>query len=425
MEVLEIIEKLNPWWAGRDFESGICRESYIKKVKDFIKTGEILILTGVRRSGKTTLLLQTVNYLLEKGVKPKQILFVNFDEADLATIKDPIQTILNAYYHGVCNDEEKAYFIFDEIQNVGGWERWAKTIYDHKFNQLILSGSSSHLLDNKLATLISGRYLKIKVFPLDLREYLNFMGLSQLKSRLDLAGNKNKIMRLLKEYLLNGGFPRVALQKEERLKREHLKIYYESIIYKDILLMHNVRNSKLMKELIYYLLSNFTGLYSYKGLSELLKIDFITIKEYLNYIEESRILFELPIFSYSLKVQSRNNKKIYCIDNGLRNSVSFKFSKDEGKLAENLVFVELQRKEKDIYYWKNKGEIDFVIKNRDNSLTAINVSYTNNINQREIESLLEFKSVFGKTKELILLTKDLEKQEKGIKFIPLWKWLLK
>ena len=156
-----------------------------------------------------------------------------------------------------------------------------------------------------------------------------------------------------------------------------------------------------------------------------LKRGFSTVKEYFNYIEESRMLFEISIFSYSLKVQTRNNKKIYCIDNGLRNAVSFQFSKDEGRLAENLVFIELKRKEKEIYYWKNNVEVDFIIKNKDNSLTAINVSYTNKINKREINSLLKFKKEFQKTKELILLTKDLEKTEQNIKFIPLWKWLLK
>jgi len=423
MEILEIIEKLNPWWSKKEFESGIDRPLYLEKIKTYLGSKEIVILTGVRRAGKTTLLSQTIKFLIEnKKVDPRQILFVNFDEADIATMNKPIKTVLDTYFQEI-NSDKPAYLIFDEIQNIKGWERWAKSIYDEKQSRLIISGSFSHLLDNKLATLISGRYLKVKVFPLDFNEFLDFNEL-ELNNKLDIVSNKNRIIKCLKKYLIDGGFPRITLQQDNNLKREQLKTYYESIVYKDILLMHEVRNSKLMKELIYYLMSNFTSSYSYKKLGNLLKLDFSTLKEYFSYLEESKILFELSIFSYSLKVQSRNNKKIYCIDNGLRNAVSFQFSKDEGRLAENLVFIDLIRKDKEVYYWKDNNEVDFVTKNRDNSLTAINVSYTNEIDEREVKGLLEFEGKFDKCKKMILLTRDIEKIEKGVNFIPLWKWLL-
>lgn len=421
--ILEILAKLNPWWSGKEFNTGIIREDYLEKIKKYLKTREIIIMAGVRRSGKTTLLFQTIKYLIEKGVDPEQILFVNFDEADIASLENPIKAALDTYRQEVWDGEKPTYLIFDEVQSADGWERWAKSIYDEKKHQLIISGSSSHLLDNKLATLISGRYIKINIFPLDFKEFLRFKNLEYTK-RLDIILNKNKIIRILREYLLEGGFPRIALEEDGTLKREMLKNYYESIVYRDILLMHNVRQTKLMKDLIYYLISNFTGSYSYKKVSEILSADFSTIKEYLAYIEESRAFFELSMFSYSLKMQTRNNRKIYCIDNGLRNAVSFKFSRDEGRLAENLILVELKRQEKDVYYWKNKGEVDFIVKNNDQSLTAVNVSYTNDINKRETDALIEFKKGFRKTKDLIMITKDLEKKEKGIKFIPLWKWLL-
>jgi len=127
-----------------------------------------------------------------------------------------------------------------------------------------------------------------------------------------------------------------------------------------------------------------------------------------------------------VKAQSRNNKKIYCIDNGLRNAVSFKFSEDEGRLAENLVFVELMRRENEAYYWKGKGKVDFVVRNEDGSLNAINVSYTNDVEEREVSGLVEFKDEFSdKTGELIILTKDVGKTEGDVRFIPLWKWILR
>ena len=428
-QLLEILEKLNPWWSGKPFETGIPRNDYLNKIKEYVATKEIVIITGVRRSGKTTLLFQTIQKLIEnKNINPKHILFVNFDEPDLANLENPIKSILDVYFQEIC-DESQVYLIFDEIQSISGWERWAKSIYDQKKHQLILSGSSSHMLDSKLASLISGRYLKVNVFPLDFEEYLVFNGLNKeddLTNRLNVISNKNRIMRMLKDYLYYGGFPRVVLQKDEHLKREHLKTYHESIVYKDILSVHEVRHTKVLRELIHYLCSNFTSLYSYKKLGELLKVDFATVKEYLGYIEESRMLFEVCFFSYSLKTQGRNNKKIYCIDNGLRNAVSFQFSRDEGKFAENLVFVELKRRARKPYYWKGRGEVDFVLKNPDQSLSAINVSYTDNPPERETKALREFKKEFGqkKVKELILLTRDLEQEDAGIKFIPLWKWLL-
>jgi len=425
VEILEVLEKLNPWWTKKDFESGITREKYLEKIKTYLKPKEILILTGVRRAGKTTLLFQTIKYLIQKGVEPKQILFVNFDEADISNLETPISDVLKVYYQDIGDNKKPAFLIFDEIQNVAQWEKWAKTIYDEKRNQLIISGSSSHLLDDKLANLISGRYLKINVFPLDFGEYLKFKEVN-FKDKLEVVANKNSILKLLRQYLSEGGFPKIVLEKNADLKREILKTYHESIVYRDVLLMHNVRQKRLMRELIYYLISNFTCLYSYKKISGLLSADFSTLKEYFSYLEESKAFFELSLFSYSLKTQSRNNKKIYFIDNGLRNAVSFKFSKDEGKLAENLVFVELKRQDKEIYYWQNakKQEVDFIIKNKDQSLTAINISYTNKIENREFESLSEFKKQFKKCNKLILLTKDIEKKENGIFFIPFWKWLL-
>ena len=197
------------------------------------------------------------------------------------------------------------------------------------------------------------------------------------------------------------------------------------MVYKDIVLLYKIRNVKILRDLIYYLFTNFTSLYSYKKLTELLKFDYTTLREYLYYIEQAKMLFEVHYFSYSVKAQSRNNKKIYCIDNGLRNAVSFKFSEDEGRLAENLVFVELMRREREIYYWKGNGEVDFVVRNEDGSLCAINVAYTNDVEVREVSGLVEFKDEFAdRVGELIILTKDVAKTEGGVKFVPLWKWIL-
>ncbi|MDP2924817.1 MAG: ATP-binding protein [Nanoarchaeota archaeon] len=424
-EIIEILERINPWWNNKDFEYGIVRTKYLDKIISYINSKEIIILTGVRRAGKTTLMFQAIKHLLDNKVNPRQILFVNFDEADINNLENPIKNVIESFYNEIADKNEKAYIFFDEIQNIDKWEKYAKTIYDEKKDQLILSGSSSYLLSGNLAKLISGRYLSIYVFPLDFKEYLEFNHVI-FHNKLDLISKRSEIAKLLKEFIKEGGYPRIVLEKNQNIKRELLKSYYEGIVLKDIILIHRVRQEKLIKELVYYLASNFTQLYSYKNLSNTFSADFSTIKEYLGFIEGSRSFFELPIFSYSIKTQSRNNKKIYCIDNGLRNAISLKFSEDYGKLSENLVFIELKRRDNDIYYWQNdkNQEIDFIIKNKDNSLTAINVSFTDIINERESLALLEFKKTFKMAKELIIITKNTEKKENNIKYIPLWKWLL-
>ncbi len=423
--VLDLLVALNPWWSGRPFETGIRREKYFTTIRKYLETGEIVVLTGVRRSGKTTLLFQIIDDLIRnRQVDPRSVLFVNCDEPEIARLEKPLETLLETYRRDVCGGGA-AYLILDEIQSIDGWERWVKSIYDRKECTLIISGSTSYLLDSHLSTLIAGRYLPVHVYPLDFAEYVVFSGEHLPSDPVSLATAKYRILHLLGEYLREGGFPQVVLQRDTAVRRDQLKAYYDSIVYRDIVRVNEVRNQAALGDLLAYCMTNVTSPYSYRSLREMLGIDFETIKEYLHYAEQAKILFEVRYFSYSLKTQSRNNRKIYCIDNGLRNAVSFRFSEDEGKLAENLVFLELLKRGFAIYYWKRQGEVDFVVKNPDRSLTAINVSYTDTLHEREEKALLEFTERHAPAvRECILLTKDTEKQEGAIRHVPLWKWLL-
>ncbi|QSZ66137.1 ATP-binding protein [Methanofollis aquaemaris] len=424
-DLLEHLVALNPWWSGRAFETGVRRERYLSKIKQYLASGEIVALSGVRRAGKTTLLYQMIHDLIhEQGVDPRSILFVNCDEPVLDGLDHPLETVLDTYRRAVWSDEG-AVLVFDEIQNVPGWERWVKAVYDRNQFGLVISGSSSHLLDTEVSTLISGRYLAVPVYPLDFREYLLFQGCEVGSDPIALTGRKYDLLHHLRRYLREGGFPQTVRQKEESVKIDQLRAYYDSIVYRDIVRVNEVRNQRAMSALLSYLLTNIASPYSYRQLEQVLGIEAATIREYIHYAGMAMVLFEVRYFSYSLKVQARNNKKIYCIDTGLRNAVSFTFSADEGRCVENLVFLELRRRGYEPYYWKKRGEVDFVLKNQDNTLTAINVTSTDALPEREMDALREFAGEFGgKVKDLVLITKDTERTEGEIRCVPLWKWLL-
>ena len=423
---IENLTEWNPWWENKDYIEelkGKPREHYFSLVNS-VKIREITIITGVRRAGKSTLMYQMIDALLKKGISPDQILFVNLEDNKL--IKDSLDDIYHCYRLHI-NPDKKSYIFLDEIHRKKGWELWIRKRYDLKTdNKFVISGSCSYLLKKEYSSLLTGRNLTFEVFPLSFEEFLSFNGLSidknNLKKGIITEKKKMLVLKHFMEYLNIGGFPEIFFRPKEYRFRI-LKQYFDDIIYKDIVDRYNL-NSQKTKDLALFLITNFTGLVSLRNVRSSLSLSYDTIKDYISHYEEAFLFFAMDHFSYSFKEQKTFASKIYCIDNGLRNAVSFKFSKDEGKLAENLVFIELKRREKEPYYWKKKGEVDFVFKKNGNSIAAMNVSYSDEIDKREISSLIEFKKKFSKTKELVLLTKDTEKIEKNIKYIPLWKWLL-
>ncbi|MBU4070448.1 MAG: ATP-binding protein [Nanoarchaeota archaeon] len=425
MEIKKLSE-WNPWWENQDLVKdlkGRDRKDYSFLV-DSVKIKEITIILGVRRAGKSTLMYQMIDNLFSQGVHPKQILFINLEDKKL--IKDSLEDIYSTYRE-IMNPKDKAYVFIDEVHRKEDWESWIRKKYDLKSNcKFIISGSCSYLLKKEYSTLLTGRNLTFEVFPLGFDEFLFFKGLELNKKNLEknitLDKTKYQIINYLNQYISAGGFPEIFFA-DKNYKFKILKQYFDDILYKDIIDRHNI-NSQKIKDLALFLITNFTSKFSLRNIRNSLGISYDAIKDYLSYYTESFLFFEHNYFSYSLKEQKTRASKVYCIDNGLRNAVSFKFSKDEGKLAENLVFVELKRKNKEIYYWEDKAEVDFVVKEK-NKLDGINVTYSDNIGQREINGLCEFKKKFGKRiRKLIIITKDLEQKKQGIEYIPLWKWLI-
>lgn len=416
-QILEIIASWNKSILNQNLRVRSIVDN-IAKLHNKGKNKEVIDLVGVRRAGKSSILALIMKRL---NLKNEQLLYVNFEEPLFVNDYnvDLIEKIWNIYRTRI-NPDKKPYLFFDEVQLIPMWERWMRKIRDLELAYVFVTGSSSDLLSKEYGTSLTGRHFSFSVYPLSFREFLSFNYVKIAKNKFGVYDNKLKIINLFYRYLRNGGFPEIVLTNNSQL----LKNYFSDILYKDVIERHQIRDVNSLKKLAVFCLTNVGNRITYNSLRKHFSLSLDTVREYLSYFEESFLIFQVPVYSYSLKLQEVLPKKLYCIDNGLRNEISFKFSKDEGRLAENLVFVELKRRGNEIYYWKNKGEVDFIIKNKDQSLTAINVSYANETDEREVNSLLEFRKKFRNVKELIVLTKDLSKKEDRVKFMPLWSWLL-
>ena len=300
------------------------KEKYIERNIDFKKfnNGMIKVITGPRRAGKSFFSIHTLNRLGNFG-------YVNFDDERLVGLKDydEIISAMNSIYN------EPKYLLLDEIQNLEKWELFANRLQRQGYN-LIITGSNSKLLSTELAAHLTGRHLAITIFPFSFKEFLK-TGEKEL--------TENEIKEKLHFYLTYGGYPE-PLVKGVIDYRDYLSTLFDSIIYKDIVKRFRIRFIQAIEDLATYLISNITKAYSYNTLSKITKCKSVhTVEKYLNYLEESFIFFRLNRFSFKIKEQISAPRKIYCVDNGLIYAKAFRFSRDIGKLYENIVCIELKK----------------------------------------------------------------------------------
>jgi hypothetical protein len=442
----ELLFEWNPWYKEKFKWRGIEREAF-KKILGNIKNDLIISIIGVRRSGKTQIFYETIDHLINvENVKPEDILFLKIDDL---RIKDKLSIDLILKFielrEELFSKSDRIYLFLDEIQELKNWQQCLKTIYDLNKShiKIFITGSNSSLIKRNLSSYLTGRELNIEVYPFSFREYLKTKKF-YINNKIDILKNRIEIKRHFNEYLKFGGFPEIILFDIN--KQDYLKQLTETILFKDIVLKYNIKNSNGLLELFRYLITNFGNPINFNKTSKILKISKDSISEYVSIMEEVYLLFRVFIFDYSLKKQLINEKKFYSIDMGILNFLSFRFIETKGMFLENLVFIELKRRGKEIFYHKNKKECDFVIREGLGITEAIQVTQSLSdfdTRKRELQGVVDALKTYNLSEGLIL-TEDEEEvimiNEMGVEigdesreigdrvFIvrvkPVWKWLL-
>ncbi len=395
-----------------------------------LNLNKIITIIGSRRVGKTHVCYQIISELIsKKNIKKENILYINFEDDRFDFKLENLDLIMQAYgelYPKL--DFSKCYFFFDEIQEVKNWEKFVRRVYDTYTKNIFITGSSSKLLSKEIASSLRGRSLSFEIYPLSFKEYLNFY-----EVEFDIYNQKSRfeIKNLFEKYVL-GSYPEIINYTDE-FRFKTYQEYLNVMIFKDIIERQNLKNREVLNIFIKKTISNISTEFSINKFhnelkSQGLKVSKDLVYELPNYLEDIYLIFFLERYDLSALDRSFSSKKIYVNDLGF--SKLFKFTEDNGRLLENLVFIELKRRGKEVYYHKGKKECDFLIREGLNIISAIQV--TGNMGDidtrnREVFGLLDALDMYN-LKEGLILTEDEEAiemhLEKKIIIMPIWKWLL-
>jgi predicted AAA+ superfamily ATPase len=343
-----LLEQFNSFWQR---DTGITR-SQLAELQRAASLPHAVIISGLRRVGKSTLLAQMAHRLGQDTfyyLNFEDDRFIGFQAGDMNFL---YQTLVE------CFNERKT-FILDEVQNISGWEHFVRRFMEMGF-KFYITGSNASLLSRELGTRLTGRYVPVELFPFSFQEFLLFREepLPDLHRLTTL--DRGRLDRLLEEYMHAGGIPDALKYPELPLHRT----LYDDVLYRDIAARYRLDSTTHLRELAYYLMSNPAHLISFNKLKEQLRLGSVnTIKSYVDYMENSWLLFTLNVYDFSVKRQQIAPKKVYCIDTGLASNIGFSFSPNTGSLLENLVFLALRRKTSHIHYYttSNGYEVDFYL----------------------------------------------------------------
>lgn len=404
-----------------DFHQRGFPELIERKISIPLDSNKIVALIGPRRAGKTYMLYQ----LMKQIEDITNIIYINFEDERLTFASEELQVIIEAYFELYpTKKEQNIHIFFDEIQEVKGWEKFVRRLYDTITKKIFITGSSAKMLSKEIATSLRGRAISYEIYPLSFKEYLNFKSVPE-----DIISTrgKAKIMHEFEIYLQKGGFPETALMEDEIYKKTIIS-YFDTMLYRDVIERYSITNPAHVRTLLKYLLLQSAKEFSINKIyndfkSKGAKISKDGMYNYLDYFEDAFII--IPVANYSESVRKQTLRKAYAIDTGLASMLSLSLSKEHGRLFETVVLLELRRRGEQIFYFKNGEECDFVVKEGENIKMAIQVCYDfNDKNKgRELKGLRSAMKRF-KLSSGTILTLDKQGQEGDIKIVPIANWLL-
>lgn len=387
-------------------------------LEQVINTSLVVIITGVRRCGKSSLL-----FLIKEKMKLNEsgYCYFNFDDERIINDVTILESIDNL--HKEIYGTEPVLF-FDEIQNITGWEKFVNRLYEQG-RKIFITGSNASILSSEIATSLTGRNKVLELMPFSFNEYLRFKKIDARISRLS-TGQRLQITSAFDRFLSEGGFPLVIKENDPEI----LAGYFQDILYRDIIARYRLSQVDEIKQIGVYFLSNIAKKFSYSTLQKTASIKSLSsIKSYLGYYAHSYLFYYLNKFDYSIKKQTLNPRKVFAIDQGFIYRIGFNFSSNKGRVLENIVFLELKRRKKEPYYFSGKRECDFVIQQGNHIKQAIQVTWvlSNENIEREIGGLQEAMTEYHLSNGLLLYY-DTEIQDRqipdNIQLLPVWKWLI-
>ena len=402
-----------------------------------INSEQIITIPGVRRCGKSSLMMLVINSLVERGVQKEQILWLGFDDERLYDMfTDELDDIITGYMEMYPNIPIKdVYMFFDEIQLVDKWELFVLRIFKSYCKNIYVSGSNAQMLSQELSSALRGWPLEYEEFPLSFNEYCRFKGIA---TNIFAEADKAKLKNAFAEFNHSSAFPEVVLTPEKSMKERKLQGYFNTMLFRDLVEHYKLSNPELVRYFLKRVMANLTKPTSINSIyndikSQGLKVSKDKLYELADHICSIFLFFRVPKYDKSIIKEKNSLNKYYCIDNGMRNAILLPQSDDDGKLLENTVFLNLRRNSKPtdkIFYYQGTKECDFVCQRNESIVELIQVTWDmsdEETRKREIDGLLEAARVTGCDK-LSIITNDEESEiiEDGItiKVIPVWKWLL-
>ena len=390
------------------FKMEITRKLYLDKLDKLINTPLIKVIIGVRRSGKTFLLKSIQQKLINLGIKQENIIYISFESMNYDEITD--HKMLNKYIKKrTQNLSGKIYFLFDEIQNVKNWEKSINAYRVDFDSDIYITGSNSNLLSGELSTMLSGRYIELKVFPFSFKEVLEYKKINNKKI------DKNKVF---KEYFKFGGFPEI-MQIDDSLKENYLDSLHDSIILRDIISRHDIRDVDMLKRLLDFIIENAGQTFSANSISKYFKkekrnVSVNKIANYLEYTQNSNMIYKCQREDLIGKKVLSLLEKYYIVDQGLYYRLPKRKNKNYGQILENIVYIELLRRDYKINIGKVENlEVDFVCQ-KNEKIIYVQVSESiidENTRKREFKPFEKIKDYYPK---YVITNDNFDYSEKGI-----------